>query len=119
MAEITIWHNPRCAKSRETLKLLESEGETLQIVRYLETSPDMDEIRRVLKMLGIGARELMRTKEAIYKELNLKTVDDEEALIKAMAENPRLIERPVVIQDNKAVIGRPPEKVLEIIKNQA
>lgn len=115
MAAITIWHNPRCAKSRDTLKLLEAEGESPDVVRYLDTAPDPDEIRRVLLMLRISARELMRTKEKLYKELELKSVDDEAALIAAMAEHPRLIERPVVIKGDKAVIGRPPEKVLEII----
>jgi len=113
---VTIWHNPRCGKSRDALKLLEDEGITPEIVRYLDDTPTEAALRDVLKMLGIGARELMRTKEALYKELGLKEVTDEAALIKAMAEHPKLIERPVVIKDGKAVIGRPPEKVVALVK---
>ncbi|MBD3800168.1 MAG: arsenate reductase (glutaredoxin) [Campylobacterales bacterium] len=113
---VTIWHNPRCGKSREALKLIEKEGIAPDVVRYLDNAPGEAELRAVLKMLGIGARDLMRTKEAIYKELGLKDVTDEAALIKAMAEHPKLIERPVVITNGKAVIGRPPEKVVDLVK---
>jgi arsenate reductase len=115
MSKLTILHNPRCSKSREALKILEENGINAEIVKYLDTPPSEEEIKTILKMLGISARELMRTKEALYKELNLKDVTDENALIKAMAENPRLIERPIVIKDGKAVIGRPPEKVLDLL----
>jgi arsenate reductase len=115
MSEITIWHNPRCGKSRQGLALLEEHGADADIVKYLDTPPSADEIKALLKKLGISARELMRTKEAIYKELGLKDVDDEERLIEAMAEHPKLIERPVVIKGNKAVIGRPPEKVMDLL----
>ncbi len=115
MADITIWHNPRCSKSRQTLALIEENGREAAILKYLETTPDADEIRTVLKKLGISARELMRTKEAIYKELDLKNIEDEEKLIQAMAENPKLIERPVVIMGDKAVLGRPPEKVIDFL----
>ena len=115
-ANVTIWHNPRCGKSREALKLLEAEGIEPEIVRYLDAAPSETEIREVLKMLGVGARDLMRTKEALYQELGLKDVTDENALITAMAEHPKLIERPVVITNGKAVIGRPPEKVVELVK---
>ena len=111
----TIWHNPRCSKSREALKLLEAEGVSPKVIRYLDDTPSEAQLRDVLKMLGIGARELMRTKETLYKELGLKAVTDEDALIKAMAEHPKLIERPIVIKDGKAVIGRPPEKVVTLI----
>ncbi len=114
--KITIWHNPRCGKSRDALKLLEAEGVSPEIVRYLDDTPTEAEIRRVLGMLGIAPRDLMRTKETIYKELGLKSVTDDDALIRAMAEHPKLIERPVVIKDGKAVIGRPPEKVVELVK---
>lgn len=113
---VTIWHNPRCSKSREALKLLEAEGVEATIVKYLETPPSEAEIRHVLSMLGIGARDLMRTKEALYKELNLKDVTDEDALIRAMAEHPKLIERPVVIKGDKAVLGRPPQTVVDLVK---
>lgn len=113
---VTIWHNPRCSKSREALKLLENEGIAPEIVRYLDEAPSEAQLHELLKMLGIGARELMRTKEALYKELGLQEISDENALIKAMAENPKLIERPVVIKNGKAVIGRPPEKVVDLVK---
>lgn len=113
---VIIWHNPRCGKSREALKLLEENGVEAEVVRYLETTPSEEEIHSVLTLLGIGARALMRTKEPIYKSLELKTVTDENALIKAMAEHPKLIERPIVIMGNKAVIGRPPEKVVSLIR---
>ena len=115
MAKITIWHNPRCSKSREALALLEQNGVESEVVKYLEDAPTKKQIQEVLKMLGISARELMRTKESIYKELGLKDVEDEQKLIEAMAEHPKLIERPVVIKDGKAIIGRPPQKVLEIL----
>jgi len=116
MRNITIWHNPRCSKSRNAATLLEERGIEAEVVKYLDTPPSKEEIKEVLKMLGISARELMRTKEAIYKELNLKNVEDEEKLIEAMAEHPKLIERPVVIKDGKAALGRPIEKIIELIE---
>ncbi len=115
MSDITIWHNPRCSKSRQALKLLEEQGVAPEVVKYLDTPPSKEEIKALLKMLGISARELMRTKEAIYKELGLKDVEEEEKLIEAMAAHPKLIERPIVIKGDKAVVGRPPEKVFEIV----
>nr|WP_320143461.1 arsenate reductase (glutaredoxin) [uncultured Cohaesibacter sp.] len=111
----TIWHNPRCSKSRETLALLEEKGEQPAIRKYLEDAPSAEEIREILALLGIEPRALMRTKEALYKELGLADVSDNEALIKAMVDNPKLIERPVVIKNGKARLGRPPESVLEIL----
>ncbi len=110
-----IWHNPRCSKSRQTLEILNEKGVSAEVVKYLETNPSADEIRAVLKKLGISARELMRTKEDIYKALNLKDEENETKLIEAMASHPKLIERPIVIVGDKAVLGRPPEKVLELI----
>jgi len=107
MNRVTIWHNPRCSKSREALSIIEEKGLEKEVVKYLETSPTQEEIKDVLVMLGISPRELMRTKEEIYKELKLKDVDDDAKLIKAMAENPKLIERPVLIKNSKAIIGRP------------
>lgn len=112
---ITVWHNPKCSKSREAVKLLEEKGENIEIVKYLEASPSREEIVSLLKKIGIPARELMRTKEDIYKELGLSKVNDEEKLIDALVQNPRLIERPVLIDGNKAIIGRPVEKVIEFI----
>jgi arsenate reductase len=115
MAKIELWHNPRCSKSRQALSLLQERDVDVEIVKYLNDVPTEQEIKDLLKKLGISARELMRTKEDIYKELGLKDVEDEQLLIKAMSENPKLIERPVVIKDNQAIIGRPPERVLDIV----
>ncbi len=112
---VTIYHNPRCSKSRQTLALLQDKGIAPDIVEYLKTPPSAGEIAALLKKLGLDARALMRTKEAVYKELGLAKVDDETALIAAMAENPALIERPIVINGSKAALGRPPEQVLEIL----
>ena len=115
MSKITIWHNPRCSKSREALKTLEEKGVECEIFKYLELNPSYDEISELLKKIGISARELMRTKETIYKEMDLACIEDEKILITAMVENPKLIERPIIIKDDKAVIGRPLEKIYEII----
>ena len=116
MDKITIWHNPRCSKSRDSFKLLEEKGLDARVVKYLDEVPSMEELQNMLKMLGMtSVQELMRTKETIYKELNLKEETSEEALLQAMIANPKLIERPIVIKGNKAVIGRPIEKVIELL----
>jgi arsenate reductase len=115
MKKVTLWHNPRCSKSRNAVNYLEEQGIETEIVKYLDTPPTREEIVEVLTMLGIGARELMRTKEEIYKTLNLKEVTDENALIDAMVSHPKLIERPVAIINGKAAIGRPLEKIVEIV----
>ncbi|SFV52532.1 Arsenate reductase [hydrothermal vent metagenome] len=115
MAKIIIWHNPRCSKSRNAIALLEEKGVEAEVVKYLDTPPSRDEIVEVLKMLGISAGELMRTKEDIYKELGLEDVNDEEVLIDAMVAHPKLIERPVVIKEGKAAIGRPIENIVALI----
>ncbi len=115
MANVTIWHNPRCSKSRNSLALLEEKGIEAEVVKYLDTPPTKEALRTLLSQLGISAKELMRTKEDAYKVLGLKDVDDEEKLIAAMVENPKLIERPIVIKDGKAVIGRPIENVLALL----
>jgi arsenate reductase len=112
---ITVWHNPKCSKSREALKLLEEKGGGYDVVKYLDTPPSRGEIVELLKKLGVSARELMRTKEELYRELGLAKVEDEEKLIDALAEHPRLIERPILIEGNRAVIGRPVEKVIGFI----
>ncbi|MBE3469472.1 arsenate reductase (glutaredoxin) [Enterobacter cloacae complex sp. P15RS] len=114
---VKIYHNPRCSKSRDTLSLLKSNGIEPEVVLYLETPPDAQTIRQLLKMLDMGsARELMRQKEDLYKSLNLNDTHlTEERLIQAMVENPKLIERPIVVANGKARIGRPPENVLEIV----
>ena len=116
MSTVTIWHNPRCSKSRNAVALLEEKGVDADIVKYLDTPPSKEELVEMLKMLGISARELMRTKEAIYKELNLKDENDEDKLIEAMVDNPKLIERPIVIKDGKAAIGRPIENIVALIQ---
>lgn len=113
---VTIYHNPRCSKSRQTLALLEERGTEPEVVRYLETPPDAATLDRILTLLGMEPRDLMRKKEAPYKDLGL---DDgglgRDDLIRAMVENPVLIERPIVVSNGKAAIGRPPEAVLDIL----
>lgn len=114
---ITIWHNPKCAKSREALALLSDNKRETEVVKYLENTFSHSEIQALLKKLGVSARELMRTKEDLYKELGLAKVEDEEMLIDALVKYPKLIERPILIQGNKAIIGRPIEKVIEFLKH--
>ena len=115
MSKVTIWHNPRCSKSREALKLLEEKGAEVEVFKYLDEEITKEDIKKLLEMIGAKPRDIMRTKEAIYKELGLKDVDDDEKLIEAMVEHHKLIERPIVIKDGKAIIGRPPSKVLELV----
>lgn len=116
MERVKIWHNPRCSKSRDSFKLLEEKGIDVEVVTYLDSKLEKEELKNILKMLGMtSARMLMRTKESIYKELNLKDEISEDALIEAMIKHPKLIERPIVIKNNRAVIGRPIEKVIELI----
>jgi len=116
MTDITIYHNPRCSKSRETLMLLEKANVNINIIKYLETPPDITTLQQIITLLGFNsARQLMRTNESIYKELQLKEEKDEAILLKAMVENPKLIERPIVLANGKAAIGRPPQAVLDII----
>lgn len=114
---VSIYHNPRCSKSRETLVLLQDKGIEPDVVLYLETPPDVQTLKKLLRQLGMSsARDLMRRKEDLYKELNLANVQlSEEQLLQAMVDNPKLIERPIVINGDQARIGRPPEAVLEII----
>ncbi len=116
MSDVTIYHNPRCSKSRQTLELLKEKGIEPEIVKYLETPPTADELRAILKKLGMKPRDLMRKREKEYKELGLgdESLSDD-ALIQAMVEHPRLIERPIVLHKNKAALGRPPEQVLDIL----
>ncbi|SUC01510.1 glutaredoxin-related protein [Proteus vulgaris] len=113
--KVTIYHNPRCSKSRETLHLLEEMQVTPEINLYLDTAPSVTELKTLLKALGFDdARKLMRTKEEIYKTLKLADETSQDALIQAMHENPKLIERPIVIVGNQARLGRPPEQVKEL-----
>ncbi len=111
-----IYHNPRCGKSRDTLKLLETRGLTVEIVEYLKNPPSAEELGIILEKLAVEPRDLMRKKEAIYKELNLGNTElDRTTLIATMVNNPILIERPIVLFANKAALGRPPEAVLTIL----
>jgi arsenate reductase len=112
----TIYHNPRCSKSRATLALLEARGLKPKIVEYLKTPPSAEELEAILRKLGLKPRELLRTSEPLYAELGLKTRKlDDEALVALMVANPILIERPIVVAGGKAAIGRPPESVLAIL----
>lgn len=116
MTDLTLYHNPRCSKSRGALQLLEERGLTPTIVCYLETPPSAAQLSDLLGKLGIGARQLLRNSEDEYHTLNLADPALSEAqLIEAMVAHPKLIERPILIVGSKAVIGRPPEKVLEIL----
>ena len=116
MADITIYHHPRCSKSRQTLELLQENTISPEIILYLETPPSKSEIKSLLNKLGITARELLRSSEDAYKEGNLADTSlTEEQLIDVMLANPKLIERPIVVAGENAVIGRPPENVLALI----
>ena len=113
---ITIYHNPRCSKSRQTLALLQDKGIEPTIIEYLASPPDAATLAGILDKLGLEPRELMRRKEAPYKELGLADAGkSRDALIQAMVDNPILIERPIVLSGGKAALGRPPEQVLEIL----
>ena len=112
---IKIYHNNRCSKSRCGLELLENSGKDFEIVKYLEDVPSKTELKNIIKLLGIKPIELVRKNEAVWKtEFKNKDLTDDQ-IIEAMVNNPKLIERPIVINGNKAVIGRPTEKILEII----
>lgn len=111
---LTIYHNPRCSKSRQTLALIEENNQEVNVVEYLKTPFTKEQIVNILKVLSVKPIEIMRTKEAEFSEQNLKEADDE-TLINAMVNTPKLVERPIVVKGNKAVIGRPPENVLTLI----
>ncbi len=116
MSDFIIYHNPRCSKSRQTLEILNEQNVSTEIVLYLENPPSIKEVESILQKLGLSPREVIRKGEEEYKVLNLKDQSlTENELIKFMSENPKLIERPIVVKDDKAIIGRPPENVLSII----
>jgi len=116
MTDITIYHNPRCSKSRQTLQLLRDRGIEPTIVEYLKQPLSVAQIKRLLALLKMNPRELLRNKEADYAALNLANPKlSEGALIKAMTEHPQLMERPIVVVGERAALGRPPERVLEIL----
>ncbi|MNX86603.1 Arsenate reductase [compost metagenome] len=116
MSDVVIYHNPRCSKSRQALALVEEAGVKPSVVKYLDTPPSAEELDAILKKLGMEPQQLMRTGEDRYKELGLgtKTLSRAEA-IKVMVENPVLIERPIVIKGDKAVVARPPERAQELL----
>ncbi len=117
MSEVQIWHNPRCSKSRAAMTLLEENGIEADVVKDLEADIDEAMIKELLLKLDIDAIDLMRTKEDKFKELMLDKVGDEGVLIRAMSRFPKLIERPIIIRGDKAVIGRPAEKIMEFLNS--
>jgi len=117
MTEIKIYHNPRCSQSRQTLQLLQDNNITPEIILYLESPPTKTELKDLLEKLGISARDLLRTSEQAYKEAGLSdTALSENQLLQAMVTEPKLIQRPIVVAGDKAVLGRPPENALELIQ---
>ena len=116
MTDVTIYHNPRCSKSRQTLELLQENNISPEIILYLEKSPSKTELTALLAKLGMTARELVRTSEDAYKQLGLADPNiNETQLIDAMCNHPKLIQRPIVVAGNKAVLGRPAENVLTLL----
>ncbi len=113
---VTIYHNPRCSKSRATMEYLEEKGIEAEVIKYMDNPPDEAALKELLSMLGMAPRELMRKHEAVFKEAGLDdpTFTDDE-LIEAMAQCPSLIERPIVVNEGKAVLARPPEAVQDIL----
>ncbi len=111
---IEIWHNPRCSKSRQALALLEERGD-VTVRRYLDDPPTLAELRDAQAKLGLAAIDMIRTGEADFRGLGLSKTDSDDVLLAAMAEHPKLIERPVIFSGGKAVIGRPPERALEVL----
>ena len=110
-----IYHNPRCSKSRQTLALIQENGQEVEIIEYLKESLSFKDLKSILEMLNIKAIELIRTNEIIWKEnYKGKEMTDQE-LINAMRENPKLIERPIIVKNGQAIIGRPPKKVLDLL----
>ena len=115
MTTVTIWHNPRCSKSRSALAILEENGITPTEVRYLETPPSKSDIVTVLAALAMEAKDIVRKGEAVYKTLNLSAQSTNEEILNALVENPILIERPIIISGDRAVIGSPPENVTSLL----
>lgn len=111
---VTIYHNPRCSKSRQTLEILYENNANPTIIEYLTETPSADDLRQILSMLGMAPRDLMRSKEAAEAGLDDGSLSDD-ALVEGMTKHPAVIQRPIVVSGNKAAIGRPPEAVLEIL----
>ena len=118
MSKVLIYHNPRWGKSRESVQILKDLSVDYEIIDYLNMPPSADELQSLADKMGVNARDFIRTKEAVFKELNLQPhLDDDSFMFQKMSENPKLIERPIVVKGNKAVLGRPPEKVKEFLSN--
>lgn len=116
MSSVTLYHNPRCSKSRQALALLRERGVEPEIVRYLEDPPDAATLKRLLDRLRLGPRQILRTGEVEYRELGLADPDlSDEALIDAMVRHPRLIQRPIAVSGDRVALGRPPERVLDVL----
>lgn len=115
MSKFTLYHNPRCSKSREALQLLQNKGIDVNVVLYLENPPSVAELKKIVGKLGISAKQLLRNKEAEYKELGLQQEENEAVILKAMHDHPKLIERPILLANDKAALGRPPENILSIL----
>jgi arsenate reductase (glutaredoxin) len=117
MADIDIWHNPRCSKSRQTLTLIKNSGKTVNIRNYLQSPPTVEELKFALEKLNMTARQVLRKGESEYRDLGLEDTSlSEQDLLTAIHNNPILIERPVVFAGDRAVLGRPPENVLELLQ---
>ncbi|HLW57293.1 MAG TPA: arsenate reductase (glutaredoxin) [Bacteriovoracaceae bacterium] len=114
MKKYTIYHNPRCSKSREALKILENAGVDFEVVEYLKTPPKKADLQGILKKLNDSARNIVRTKESVFAELEVD-LDNENQIIDAILKHPILLERPIVVTNNRAVIGRPPENILDLL----
>ena len=111
----TLYHNPRCSKSREALEILNEKGEEVNVIHYLKTPPTVDELRNLISLLKIKPLELIRAQEAEWKDnFKDKSLSDDE-LVEAMIAFPKLIERPIVVKNSKAIIGRPPQKIIDIL----
>ena len=118
MEKILIYHNPRWGKSRESVKILDDFGQEYEIVNYIESPPSPEELKILADKMGLKAHEFIRRKESIFKELALQSyLEDENTLFQHMSGNPKLIERPIVVKGNKAVLGRPPEKIMELFNH--
>ena len=116
MSRVTLYHNPRCSKSRQALELLRGKNVEPEIIEYLKSPPSLEELDRILGLLGMEPRELMRPGEAVYKDLALADESlDRHSLLQAMVEHPILIERPIAVAGDRAALGRPPENVLDVI----
>ncbi len=113
---ITIYHNPRCSKSRQTLQLIRDHGIEPQIVNYLDNPPDVETLKSLLSQLNLSIRDIVRSKEDLYQTLNLAHANDEQ-LMQAVVDNPSLLERPIVVTDRGAAMGRPPENILSLLEN--